>query len=92
MTVTARPYARRKPPVGSVAIEPTPVAAALPASGAGHLVRVLGIPFVLGASFFALAIGLGAEWPMIPAVIFGPILLIAALIFVMLTADANSTD
>ncbi|HUK44034.1 MAG TPA: hypothetical protein VLV28_01955 [Gaiellaceae bacterium] len=52
----------------------------------------LGIPFVVGASFFALAIGLGAEWPMAPAFLLGPLLMIAGYIYLSLTSDSNTTD
>ena len=52
----------------------------------------LGIPFVLGATFFGLAIALGAEWPMIPAFFFGPFLLVAAYIVLSLTSDSNTTS
>ena len=51
---------------------------------------LLGIPFVLGAAFFGLALGLGDEWPMIPAFLFGPFLLVAAYIYLSLTSDTNS--
>ncbi len=51
----------------------------------------LGIPFVLGATFFGLAIGLGAEWPMIPAFFLGPFVLVASYIGLMLTSDTNTT-
>jgi len=51
----------------------------------------LGIPFVLGATFFGLAVGLGAEWPMVPAFFLGPFLLTASYIGLMLTSDTNTT-
>jgi hypothetical protein len=51
----------------------------------------LGIPFVLGFTFFGLAIALGAEWPMIPTFFFGPFLLVIAYIVLCLTSDANNT-
>jgi hypothetical protein len=53
---------------------------------------VLLVPFVLGAASFALAIGLDANWPMIPAFFLGPFLLIALYVVLMLTAEANSTS
>ena len=53
---------------------------------------VLGIPFVLGATFFGLAVGLGAEWPMMPAFFLGPFVLIASYIGLMLTSDTNTTS
>ena len=52
----------------------------------------LGIPFVLGFTFFGLAIGLRAEWPMIPTFFFGPFLLVVAYIFLLLTADSNTSS
>ena len=51
---------------------------------------LLGIPFVLGFAFFALAVGIGSEWPMVPAVVFGPVLLIATYLYLSLTSDSNT--
>ena len=48
------------------------------------------VPFILGAAFFALAIGLDAEWPMAPAFLLGPLVLISAYIFLSLSSEANS--
>jgi hypothetical protein len=53
---------------------------------------LLGIPFVLGAAFFGLAVGLGAEWSMVPAFFLGPFLLTATYIALMLTSDTNTTS
>ena len=53
---------------------------------------LLGTPFVLGAAFFGLAVGLGAEWPMVPAFFLGPFLLTATYIALMLTSDTNTTS
>ena len=46
---------------------------------------------MLGAAFFGLAVGLGAEWPMVPAFFLGPFLLTASYIGLMLTSDTNTT-
>ena len=48
------------------------------------------VPFVLGAASFALAIGLDANWPMIPAFFLGPFLLIALYVVLMLTSEGNT--
>jgi hypothetical protein len=48
------------------------------------------VPFVLGATCFSLAVGLGSEWPMIPAFFLGPFLLTVSYILLMLTSDSNS--
>jgi hypothetical protein len=91
MTVTVRPPGRRTPDVkpGSRRAQVPPVETP-PPSGAGRWFLILGIPFVLGAGFFGLAIGLDAEWPMIPAVLFGPVLLISSYIYLSLSSDANT--
>ena len=59
-------------------------------SQTGRWFLVLGVPFVLGASFFALAIGLRAEWPMTPAFILGPLLMICGYIYLSLTSESNT--
>ena len=56
----------------------------------GRWFLILGIPFVLGAAFFALALGLDAEWPITLAFFFGPFLLIAGYIYLCLTSDSNT--
>jgi hypothetical protein len=48
-------------------------------------------PFVVGAAFFGLAIGLDAEWPIAPAFLLGPLVLISCYIYLSLTSEANST-
>ncbi len=48
----------------------------------------LGTPFLLSAVFFALAIGV-SEWFMVPAVILGPGLMIAAYVYLGLSSDTN---
>ena len=40
-------------------------------------VAVLVVPFVLGAGFFGLALALGEEWPIVPAFMLGPFVMIA---------------
>ena len=59
-------------------------------SGAGRWFLLLGIPFVLGAFFFGLAIAFDTEWPLTPAFLFGPLLMIAAYIYLCLSSEANS--
>ena len=69
-----------------------PVATAAQAGSETHRwLLIIGIPFVLGATFFGLAIGLGAEWPMAPAFVLGPLLMIAGYIVLCLTSEANTT-
>jgi hypothetical protein len=53
-------------------------------------VRWLGIPFVLGAVFFAAAIGTGQMWLMGLAWGFGPELMILAYIYLSITSEANT--
>ena len=75
----------------SLDVEAAPVVEAT--SFAGHeihrWVAVLATPFVLGAVFLALAIGLDAEWPMAPAFLLGPLVLISGYIYLSLTSEAN---
>ena len=52
---------------------------------------VLLVPFVVGAAFFGLAIGLDAEWPIAPAFLLGPLVMISAYIFLSLGSEANTT-
>jgi hypothetical protein len=79
-----------RPPV-PVARDPVPPAVELPRpSGAGRWFVFLGIPFVLGALFFGLAIAFDAEWPLTPAFLFGPLLMIAAYIYLCLSSEANA--
>ena len=52
---------------------------------------VLLAPFVVGAAFFGLAIGLDAEWPIVPAFMLGPLVMISAYIFLSLGSEANTT-
>jgi hypothetical protein len=59
-------------------------------SGAGRWFLFLGVPFVLGAFFFALTIVLGATWPMAPAFFLGPLLMIIAYIYLCLSSEANA--
>lgn len=53
-------------------------------------VALLAIPFVLATVFFGAAISSGQEWPIGPAVVFGPILLILVYVYLMLTGDTNA--
>lgn len=52
-------------------------------------VQLLAAPFVTSAAFFGLALGTGTEWPMAPAVLLGPTLMIVAYIYLMLSGDTN---
>jgi hypothetical protein len=92
MTVTVRQRVRQKP-AARRAPRPAyaPPVETPPPSGASRWFLVLGVPFVLGAGFFGLAIGLDAEWPMVPAVLLGPVLLISAYLYLSLTSDTNTT-
>ena len=72
-------------------VETTQPVAASTGSATHRWFLFLGIPFVLGAAFFGLAVGLGAEWPMVPAFFLGPFLLTASYIGLMLTSDTNTT-
>jgi hypothetical protein len=55
-------------------------------------VAVLVAPFVVGAAFLGLAIGLDAEWPIAPAFLLGPLVLISGYIYLSLTSEANTTS
>jgi hypothetical protein len=46
-------------------------------------------PFVLGAAFFALAIGTGEEWLIGPAIVLGPILFMFMTVFLCISSDSN---
>jgi hypothetical protein len=76
---------------GTLTLVPAP-AQAPDGSEIHRWLLVLGAPFVLGAAFFGLAIALDAEWPMAPAFVFGPLLMIAGYIVLSLTSEANSTS
>jgi hypothetical protein len=72
------------------ALQPVEVPEAITADGHNRWFLVLGIPFVVGAAFFGLAIGLDEEWPMTPAFLFGPLVMIAAYVYLCLTSDSNT--
>jgi hypothetical protein len=57
--------------------------------GAHRWLLFLGVPFVLGACFFGLALQLNSTWPMVPAFFLGPLLMIGAYIYLMLTSESN---
>jgi hypothetical protein len=82
-----------RPPTKLVESRPVEVPAveadSAPSSGANRWFLVLGVPFVLGAAFFALAIGLGTEWPIAPAFCLGPLLLICGYIYLSLSSESN---
>jgi hypothetical protein len=90
MNVLAAPRIPRR--TAPTKVVPVPVAApvTVPQAGYSRWWKLLGIPFVLGASFFGLAVGLGAEWPMIPAFMLGPFLFAACLLVLMLSSDSNT--
>jgi hypothetical protein len=52
-------------------------------------VGLLVVPFILGAAFFAIAIGLDVQWAMAPAFLLGPLSMISGYIYLALTSDAN---
>jgi hypothetical protein len=49
----------------------------------------LGTPFVLGALFFALSVGV-TEWLMAPALVLGPMLFMLATIYLCISSDSNA--
>lgn len=49
--------------------------------------RILIVPFILGASFFALS--MESEWWMIPAFLFGPLLLVMEIIYLSLNVGSQ---
>jgi hypothetical protein len=51
---------------------------------------VLLAPFLVGAAFFGLAVGLDTEWPIAPAFLLGPLVMIAGYIYLSLTTEANT--
>jgi hypothetical protein len=51
--------------------------------------RLLVVPFVLGAAFFATAIGFDEELFVVPAFLLGPLLLIASLVYLQVSSDSN---
>jgi hypothetical protein len=53
-------------------------------------VGLLIVPFAISAAFFGLALSTGTEWPMAPAVLLGPTLMIVAYIYLMLSGDTNA--
>jgi hypothetical protein len=46
-------------------------------------------PFVLGAVFFALAVGTSHEWLIGPAIVLGPILFMFMTVFLCISSDSN---
>lgn len=53
---------------------------------------ILGAPFILGAVFFGAAVGFGVEWPMAPAFLLGPLVMIGGYIYLSLTSDSNTAE
>ena len=51
---------------------------------------VLLAPFLVGAAFFGLAVGLDAEWPIAPAFMLGPLVMICCYIYLSLGSEANT--
>ena len=49
----------------------------------------LGTPFLLGALFFALSVGVTA-WLIAPALVFGPVWFMLSTIYLCLTSDTNA--
>jgi len=64
-------------------------AAAIATAEIHRWVGLLLTPLAVSAAFFGLALGTGTEWPMVPAVLLGPTLMIVAYIYLMLTCDTN---
>jgi hypothetical protein len=96
MSVVAYPPTKSS----STAVEPLPAPpladdpverAPFPEREMYRWVAVLVAPFVVGAAFFGLAIGLDAEWPIAPAFLLGPLVLISGYIYLSLTSEANTT-
>jgi hypothetical protein len=90
MNVLAAPRIPRSTAPEKAVSVPAAAPVAVPQAGFSRWWKLLGIPFVLGALFFGLAVGLGAEWPMIPAFMLGPFLFAACLLFLMLSSDSNA--
>ena len=70
-------------------VEPIAFAADVAAAELRRWLRLLGTPFVLGAFFFALSVGV-SEWWIGPALVFGPVLFMLSTIYLCLTSDANA--
>ena len=68
---------------------PEPAAATSPGSEPEEYrwLKVLIVPFILGASFFALS--MHNQWWMVPAFLFGPLLLIANVIYLCLNVGSQ---
>ena len=91
------PQIRRQP---LQAVEPAPIApaargdastaAAAESAEMHRWLWFLVTPFVAGGTFFALAIGTGVGELIAPALVFGPMLLILAFIYLGLSSDSNS--
>lgn len=62
-----------------------------PASPAAHRWEFFLVPaFVLAAFFFALALALNEQWPMVPAFLLGWLPLILGYIYLSLSGDSNA--
>jgi hypothetical protein len=83
--VTRKPAA---PPVALEVVEPADHPPEAVAEERRWLLLLLP-PFVVGASFFAAAIGTGLLWLMGPAMVLGPGVLIGAFVYLGLTSETN---
>ena len=86
LTRPAMTYAPAKIPAAEAETDHSPAAVA----EEHRWLVLLTMPFVLGAAFFALAVGTGRLWLMAPAMILGPGLIICMFIYLGLSSDANS--
>jgi hypothetical protein len=92
MSVLATPRPRTSlPEPAALELAPEP-AEAFSTSEVHRWVAVLVVPFILGAFFFALAVGLGEEWLIAPAFLLGPLVMISSYIYLSLTSEANTTS
>ena len=90
MSVAVRPPVRLDSIVPAAPVEDAAASAKAAESQTHRWFLILGVPFVVGASFFALAIGTGTEWPMAPAFLLGPLVMIAGYIYLSLSSDSNT--
>src|SRR5262249_15050955 len=91
-TPRSRPVSPEPPPEVPAAAPAAEVPASRPFSRSEihRWTAVLIAPFVIGAAFFALAVGLGEEWPIAPAFLLGPLVMIAGYIYLSLTSESNT--
>ncbi len=88
--IVIEPPAVYIPQLPAATVEPPSVPVTAARSDTHRWLLILGVPFVVGAAFFADAIGFDVEWPMAPAFLLGPLLMIAGYIYLSLSADTNT--